>query len=329
LLCAPVCFNQPLWNNPGWTFTPQYCVSPESLLSSCFVWPQYGHYCFGDYYGSRFAGLGIQPWFNWGPRWHDSLFGHYRWAHRGDNWFGNQRALFTGRENGSLWRPGRTLFQQNHLLERLHNTNSTNRVFNQRNFVGNHNTLQTVTSFNTLRNRGVNSGVASTGPGHRPGTVQRPDLRTPRMSNPLANSQRPRSSFQGPSPGVVRTLSVNRTPGAMNRPSPFGPSPRAAFQGQRPLSAARPGANQRPLVNRTPGAMSRPHTSFPAQAQRQSLTPRLAGRSVARPAPRPAVRQAARRAARPVARPAARPAPRPAARPAARPAPRPTGGRRH
>src|SRR5262249_47861926 len=61
LLFAPVCFNRPLWQTPGWAFTPSYCVGLDGLLGSLWVRPSYCHYFFGDFYGARYAGLGFRP----------------------------------------------------------------------------------------------------------------------------------------------------------------------------------------------------------------------------------------------------------------------------
>ena len=62
LLFAPVSFTQPLWTNPDWSYTPNYCVDVPGLLSSFWVRPSYGHYYFGDYYGAGYARQGFSPW---------------------------------------------------------------------------------------------------------------------------------------------------------------------------------------------------------------------------------------------------------------------------
>jgi len=80
-----------------------------------FVRPSYCHYYFGDYYGPTYAGLGFQPWFAYGPRHHDPLFGYYGWRDRKDYtaWYGGLRNTYTGRVRGDLPRPPHTLAQQN------------------------------------------------------------------------------------------------------------------------------------------------------------------------------------------------------------------------
>jgi hypothetical protein len=54
-------------------FVPQTVVSIGPLMINLFVRPQYGHYYFGNYYGSNFAQVGIVPWLGVGQ------FGYYRY----------------------------------------------------------------------------------------------------------------------------------------------------------------------------------------------------------------------------------------------------------
>jgi hypothetical protein len=145
LLFAPVCFNRPLWTNPDWCYRPSYCVSYPALLGSLFVRPAYHHYFFGDYYGPAYRRLGFSPWFAYGRAHHDPLFGYYRWAHRRDaGWYRGLRDTYTGRVNGDLVRPPRTLVQQNRLI-RSTNVRSTTVVKNVR-------TLQVVQPITRITN---------------------------------------------------------------------------------------------------------------------------------------------------------------------------------
>ena len=44
-----------------------------------------GCYCFGDYYGPAFVGVGIYPWFAWHGRYgYDPCFAYYGWRYHGD-----------------------------------------------------------------------------------------------------------------------------------------------------------------------------------------------------------------------------------------------------
>jgi hypothetical protein len=129
LLFAPVCFNQPLWQSSGWRYRPRFCLGVDGLLNSLFCRPSCGHYYFGDYYDPGYARLGFRPWFQYGPRTYDPLFGYYRWAHR-DNpgWFRGLRDVYLGRRNGNLVRPPRTFAAQNALFRQHNFTRNVNRT---------------------------------------------------------------------------------------------------------------------------------------------------------------------------------------------------------
>jgi hypothetical protein len=97
LLFAPVCFNQPFWNTPGWCYRPHYCLNWGGVLASLFVRPGCGHYYFGNYYGTHYGSLGFRPWYAYGARSHDSLYGYYNWAHRGDRgWYAGLHSAYFG-----------------------------------------------------------------------------------------------------------------------------------------------------------------------------------------------------------------------------------------
>jgi hypothetical protein len=121
LLFAPVYFNQPLWTNPGWFYTPNYCVSLTGLFDALFVRPDFCHYYFGDFFGDRFLGLGFQPWCLFGPRHHDALFGYYAWRHHAQpDWFRHLHHNYLARLHGDLPRLPHTLAEQHALVQRFH-----------------------------------------------------------------------------------------------------------------------------------------------------------------------------------------------------------------
>jgi hypothetical protein len=127
LLFAPVVFNRPLWNTPGWRYTPSYCVAPSGLLSSLFTGPGGGYY-FGNYYGPSYNRVGFRPWFAAGGV-SNPLFGWYRWRNLNNpGWVDGLRTTYRGRYNGSLTRPPLTLAQQTTILNR--NVNVQNNRFN-------------------------------------------------------------------------------------------------------------------------------------------------------------------------------------------------------
>ena len=132
LLNAPVYFNQPLWNNPGWSYTPSYSLGlgygyggygSGGLFGSMFYGPGYNNYYYGNYYNPWYTGgyggfgLGFglgYPFFGYGlglglfggygyggyyPWWynhrgyHNNLWNHYCWLNRNNpNWANHVRA---------------------------------------------------------------------------------------------------------------------------------------------------------------------------------------------------------------------------------------------
>jgi hypothetical protein len=84
LLCVPICFNQPLWEKPGWIYQPNCAFGVGGLLSALFCRPDCGCYYCGNYCGAAYAALGFQPWCDYGWRGfgYDPLFNHYAWANR-------------------------------------------------------------------------------------------------------------------------------------------------------------------------------------------------------------------------------------------------------
>ncbi len=107
-LFAPVCFSVKLWLNPRWCYRPCCVVRCGPLLSCCWLRPGCGHYYFGGYYGPACVALGFQPWFLYGPRCHDPLFGYYGWRNRGNPfWAGGLRRAYLTRSPGPVVAPFR------------------------------------------------------------------------------------------------------------------------------------------------------------------------------------------------------------------------------
>jgi len=69
---CPVYFRRPIYLHVGFRFTPSVVIYSDVLHRHLFCRPRYGHYYFGDYYASRYVGLGIYPWF---------IFYHSRYAY--------------------------------------------------------------------------------------------------------------------------------------------------------------------------------------------------------------------------------------------------------
>jgi hypothetical protein len=111
-LFAPVQFDLPLGQTPDWRFQPQYGVGIDGLLGNLFVGPG-GGYFFGNYYGPGYQRAGWQPWFAFGLRNHDPLFGHYRWSNRNHpGWYAGLRGRYWGVRQGTVAAPAATLATQ-------------------------------------------------------------------------------------------------------------------------------------------------------------------------------------------------------------------------
>jgi hypothetical protein len=116
LLYAPVYFTSRPWINPGWAFRPTFSISVGLAFNSFFFRAGFGHYYFGDFYGSRYAGFGYQPWVNFGARQYDPIFAYERWNNRNNaQWLTSMRQTNDGRMNGTLPLPPRTLADQTRL----------------------------------------------------------------------------------------------------------------------------------------------------------------------------------------------------------------------
>jgi hypothetical protein len=100
LLFAPVYFTGPIYQRPGYVFSPTIVLDPGLLTNYMFVRPGYCHYYFGDYYANTYSGLGIYPWFavgNYRGYAYDPLFSYYRWRNesRDPNWVKNMQGWYT------------------------------------------------------------------------------------------------------------------------------------------------------------------------------------------------------------------------------------------
>ena len=114
LLRRGICFAPVVIDPRISIFRPSFVISTDFLLASLFVNTGWNHYYFGDYYEPRYAQRGFTPWITYrsSNRLYDPLFSYYRWEHRSDpRWVQNIQNVFTGRRDGSMPRPPRTLAQ--------------------------------------------------------------------------------------------------------------------------------------------------------------------------------------------------------------------------
>ena len=79
----------------GFTYSPSMVINPGVFASHLFLRPGYGHYYFGDYYGSNYSDAGFSPWFSYqsSRRGYDPIYANQRWQHRQDRDWENRTAV--------------------------------------------------------------------------------------------------------------------------------------------------------------------------------------------------------------------------------------------
>ncbi|MFV0446378.1 MAG: hypothetical protein ACK5Q5_22625, partial [Planctomycetaceae bacterium] len=98
-------------------YTPSVCLDSWNLLTlHLFVRPIYGNYCFGDYYGPRYANFGYVPFYDFHQRrGYDPLFVHLRYQY-GPQYTGQLRNWHQYFVANAQFRPQPTFRQQRELL---------------------------------------------------------------------------------------------------------------------------------------------------------------------------------------------------------------------
>jgi hypothetical protein len=94
LVFAPVAFTQPVYQRPGFAYTPSLVINPGILSFYLFARPAFGQYYFGDYFGTEYDRLGYYPWYAVNRRGafrYDPLFAYDHWyyASRDPHWIDN------------------------------------------------------------------------------------------------------------------------------------------------------------------------------------------------------------------------------------------------
>ena len=120
VLFAPVYFNQNVYAQRGFTYSPAMAISLAVFGNQLFLRPNYNHYYFGDYYASNYSSGGFYPWFsfNSGGRGYDPFYAHQRWHHRNDReWQHRVESDFQHRHDNEDARPPRTLAAQQALIK--------------------------------------------------------------------------------------------------------------------------------------------------------------------------------------------------------------------
>ena len=128
-LFAPVYFQQPVYRQPGYSYTPGLSILAGSLLSNLFVRPSYGQYYYGNYYAQNNFQQGYYPAFAF----HQSRYGYDPiYAHdaalNGGNpgWSNGLRDDYLYRRDHVEARPPTTFLQQQTMVQRNTTINNTN-----------------------------------------------------------------------------------------------------------------------------------------------------------------------------------------------------------
>jgi hypothetical protein len=127
---APVYFNQPVYQQPQFAYTPTVGLLASALVSSLFVRPAYHQYYFGDYYAPNYFQSGIYPWyaFHQSRYGYDPVFAHYATTavRRDPNWLNNLNEEYRYRRDHPEARPPHTYAELRSVVNRSTVTNVTN-----------------------------------------------------------------------------------------------------------------------------------------------------------------------------------------------------------
>jgi hypothetical protein len=66
-LFAPVYYTQPVYLRPNYVYRPWCALNTPNLFVHLWVRPNYGHFYFGNYYGSNWGNWGVTPWCQYQP----------------------------------------------------------------------------------------------------------------------------------------------------------------------------------------------------------------------------------------------------------------------
>ena len=118
ILFAPVSFQQGVYSQRGFSYTPSTVIDLGVFVNHLFLRPNYGHYYYGDYYGTNYTSAGFYPSYSFhtGRLGYDPIYAHQRWSHRQDgDWDRRVRADFEHRRDHEDARPPRTFAAQQEL----------------------------------------------------------------------------------------------------------------------------------------------------------------------------------------------------------------------
>ncbi len=121
LVFAPVYFPRNYWaGDPAWCYYPRSVVTVSFCMDSFFIGPCRHHYYFGAYYGPAWHNAGFVAWVDYGPRYHDPIYGYYRYEHREDpHWHATLVLTYNQRVSGHAAPPPKII---NNTTYVVHNT---------------------------------------------------------------------------------------------------------------------------------------------------------------------------------------------------------------
>lgn len=112
MLFSPVAFQSPIYQQPGFVYSPDYLVDSDLLADNLFVDPAYQDYYFGDYYGPQYQQAGMYPWYSvgTGAYLYDPIFAYQSWIDRRRNvhWRDDLRRRYNDFVRNPSARPPRT-----------------------------------------------------------------------------------------------------------------------------------------------------------------------------------------------------------------------------
>jgi len=115
VLFAPVYFDQAVYAQPNYSYSPSFAINISIITDQLFVRPRYQHYYFGDYYDRRYQDTGFFASFSFqsSRQGYDPIYSHRRWQNRGDrDWARRDSDNFNRRRDFADARPPRTLQAQ-------------------------------------------------------------------------------------------------------------------------------------------------------------------------------------------------------------------------
>ena len=140
-LFAPVYFTQPIYARPNYVYRPWCALNTPNLFVHLWVRPNYGHFYFGNYYGSNWNTWGVTPWSQYRPyrNCYDPMLTqlqcHYRqqgvnYINRLDGWHNHYASNVSAR-------PPRTWNEQVRIVNNttINKTNITNISNNRQNIL--------------------------------------------------------------------------------------------------------------------------------------------------------------------------------------------------